>query len=83
MASPVKMNIEVGVDVLTGEVGTLEVGPDDVIVVSVDQRLSGNAVKNIEGVMKGIFGDRKVIVLEEGMKLGVIKYVKEKTKGLQ
>lgn len=55
-----------------GDVQRLELGPTDMLVLSVDDVLKDEQREHLLGQCKQIFGNRKVIILERGMKLGVV-----------
>jgi hypothetical protein len=58
------------------EVASIELAkfePDDIIVIECEGRLSGNSIDRITEMTKEIFGDRRVVVLDGGMKLKIAR----------
>jgi hypothetical protein len=55
-----------------GDLQRLEVRPGDVFVLTVPRDFSREVQYRIVEYWRGIMGDVRLIVLEEGMKLGVI-----------
>lgn len=66
---------------ITGRLFTLdnlqriELAPDDILVVMTDAKLSPNALSRIEATMESAFAGRKLLILDGGLKLGIIKPV--------
>lgn len=55
-----------------GDMQPVALGPDDVLVLSVDQHLSDHAIEHLTLRMQSEFPGRKVLVLGKGMFLGVL-----------
>jgi ribosomal protein RSM22 (predicted rRNA methylase) len=56
----------------------LIVKPGEVLVLMTEMRLTGEAVRNIERQFATVMPGQMVVILEEGMKLGVVRPAVEK-----
>lgn len=72
----IKINLAVDVDVLEAQVSTLHVEDGDTVILAIDQILPAHVHKNLTETFGRYFPSNKVLVLEEGMKLGLVKHIK-------
>lgn len=56
-----------------GDLSKLQVGPNDVMILQAAERLSMEQIERITARMEGVFGQRRVIVLDKGMTLGAVE----------
>lgn len=63
------------VDALMTSLAVLDLRPGDQLVLMTAHRLSEDTRRNLIATFNRFFPDRKVIVLEEGMSLGVVREV--------
>jgi len=58
------------------EIMKLTLKPDDIIILSYPVALSGEASEHIQAIMQGVLDrcrlDNEIIILEEGLKLGIL-----------
>lgn len=55
-----------------GDVQRLQLGPDDLLVLTTDQHLSSAALDRIRAAVESTIPGQRVVVLTGGMKLGVL-----------
>jgi hypothetical protein len=68
------------IEFLEGHLSKLAVSKDDVVVLSLKGELRENEAKHIMMVLKHAFPSNEVLILTEGVKIGVMEKESEKDK---
>ena len=55
-----------------GDVQRLHLDPCDVVVITASERINQANAEFMRDTLRGAFGNHRVVVLEKGMKIGVI-----------